>query len=83
MLFWFKKKEKRNRNKTSLTECVTGDVLYSEKKTLRSMKQADAKPHLGLQGNASVFHLNLFSRGQKTEEEVWEKHHGVTRLTPP
>lgn len=55
----------------------------SRKKMLRSMKQADAKPHFRLQGNTSVFHLNLFSRGQQTEEEVWEKHHGVTRLTPP
>lgn len=56
----------------------------SRKKSIKERKtEADAKPYLRIQGNASVFHLNLFSRGQRAEEQVREKHHGVTRLTPP
>lgn len=59
-------------------------VLSRRKKGVKKRKtEADAKPYLRLQGNASVFYLNLFSRGQRTEEQVREKHHGVTRLTPP
>lgn len=46
MLFWLKRR-KKYRNKTSLTACVTGDALHPEKKLLRSMKQADAKPLSG------------------------------------
>lgn len=45
----------------------------SRKKNVKEYKtEADAKPHLRLQGNASVFHLNLFSRGQHTEKQARE-----------
>lgn len=79
MLLWLNYKKKKKK-----PECVTGDALYPEKKNVKEHKtEADATPHLRLQGNASVFHLNLFSRGQNTEKQAREKHHGVTRLTPP
>lgn len=43
-------------------------ALFRKKNGKEHKTEADATPHLRLQGNASVFHLNLFSRGQNTEE---------------
>lgn len=76
MLLWlniFKKKKKLK------AECVTGDVLYPEKKKLRSIKQRQMQSHIsGFREMRQSFILTC-SPGASTQRN----RPGKPRLTPP